>query len=169
MTSDPEDLAKGLGISKLSQLLVCSEDDPMNDQSPCNTFAGRGLSAIYSINDFQTDSGYLDANHIVDYVRGSDNWVSVGPVFDADNNLCAQALANKAYPVIAVMQAADHGHIALVLPGEVTQSTTWGFPAAFSASFMLGHPESAYVGGPLSKAFGVDNAKQAEFFYRKLF
>jgi hypothetical protein len=167
MTSEPTDLGSQLAISKLSRLLTCSADDPLNDQSPCNTFASRGLESIYSVSDFKKGTGYLSANGIWDFVTASSRWVLVGGVFDQDNNLCAQALANRAYPVIAVMKASGHGHIALVIPGAAEKSPKWNMIAAYSASFLYEHPESAYVGGLLSKAFGPENAKNAKFFYRK--
>jgi hypothetical protein len=167
VTSKPTDTSGQLAISKLSQLLVCSQNDPMNDQSPCNTFAGRGLEAIYSVSDFKTATGFLSANAIWDYVSASGNWVSLGEVYNEDNNLCAQAMANQAVPVIAVMKASGHGHIALVIPGDPGKSGTWNMLVAYSASFLYNHPEKAYVGGLLSKAYQPDDAKKAVFFYRK--
>ncbi len=40
-------LAEG-GVGRLQRA-----GDPLNDQSPCNTFAGRGLESIYSVTEFQ--------------------------------------------------------------------------------------------------------------------
>ncbi|MFG1287909.1 hypothetical protein [Xanthobacter versatilis] len=169
ITSNPTDASGHLAISKLSQLLVCSENDPMNDQSPCNTFASRGLESIYSVSDFKTASGFLSANAIWDYVNASAKWVSLGGVYNEDNNLCAQVMANQALPVIAVMKAPGHGHIALIIPGEPGKSGTWNMLVAYSASFLYNHPDKAYVGGLLSKAYQPDDAKKAVFFYRKGF
>jgi hypothetical protein len=158
--------AKQLALNKLNQFLQCDPDDPINDQSPCNTFAARGLAAIYSVTDFQTTLGFLSANAIADYVAHHGKWVAFGMVFDENNNLCAQALANSAYPVIAVMQATGHGHIALIIPGEPQQSSTWRLLTANSASFFYEKPATAYVGGPLSKAFDPAHARNAVFYYR---
>jgi hypothetical protein len=166
--STQSDAAKKLPISKLNQFLKCDASDPVNDQSPCNTFAGKGLEALYGVNDFKTPTGYLSANQIADFVASSDHWVALGAVFDEDNNICAQATANQGYPVIAVMKGTVHGHVAMVLPGELARSGTWGFLAANSASFLFEHPDKVYVSGPLSKAFGPDNAKNATFYYRKI-
>jgi hypothetical protein len=167
LTSVESTQAKQLAMNKLNQFLQCDPKDPINDQSPCNTFAARGLEAIYAVTDFKTAAGFLSANAIADYVAHNEKWVSLGGVFNEDNNLCAQVVANSVYPVIAVMKAAGHGHIAVVIPGEPQKSTTWKFLAANSASFFYESPGSAYVGGPLSKAFGPTHAQKALFYYRK--
>lgn len=50
----PSAAAKQLAISRLGQFLKCEANDPLNDQSPCNTFASRGLEAIYGVKDFKS-------------------------------------------------------------------------------------------------------------------
>lgn len=164
----PSEVAKKLVINKLGQFLVCSEDDPLNDQSPCNTFASKGLEAIYGVIDFKSGPNtHMSANQIADRVAVDGKWKLIGSVLDNQNALCAQAASNAAYPVIAVMKGNQHGHIALVIPGEPKQASTWGNKLAVnSASFFLGKPSQVYINGPLSKAFGQANAAGARFFYR---
>ena len=41
----PSEAAKRLAISKLGALLKCDPKDPLNDRSPCNTFASKGLES----------------------------------------------------------------------------------------------------------------------------
>lgn len=166
--SNPTDLSNRLPIAKLTPLLSCRSDDPLSDQSPCNIFAAKGLEALYSINDFKSGDKYMSASQIFDYVSSSPNWGKIGTLFDIDSNLCAQAAANQAYPVIAVMKASPHGHIALIIPGTVSNSGTWGMNVANSASFFIGQPDKSYISGPISKAFQPDNAKKAIVFYRKI-
>lgn len=167
LQGQPNTAAQSLSISKLSQLMVCRTGDALNDTSPCNTFAGRGLDAIYGVTDFKSGDGYLTANGIADYLASSSQWAALGALFDADNNLCAQALANKAYPVVAVLKGAEHGHIALVIPGDLGQSGSWGFSVVNSASFRLNEPGKAYVNGKISLAFSPENAKNALLYYRR--
>ena len=108
----------------------------------------------------------MSANRIADHVASGPDWRSLGKVFDADNALCAQATVNAGYAVIAVMKGTKHGHVAVIIPGQSIDSATWKMPVPDSASFMLGKPETSYVGGPLSRAFGPDNAAKATFYYR---
>lgn len=166
----PSNTANALRTSKLNDLMKCDPADPGNDQSPCNTFAGKGIELVYGYSDFKTSTGYLDAKHIATFVASSDRWVDAGTVFDATNNVCAQSLANTGHAVVAVqMSSADpHGHIALVLPGALVKSGKWNMPVANSASFFIGQPLRGYVNDMLSNAFSPTNAAQAEFYYRKL-
>jgi hypothetical protein len=91
----------------------------------------------------------------------------LGTVFNEANNLCAQSAANAGWPVIALLKAAGHGHVALVIPGQPTVSNSWGMLTANSASFFLDKPTSVYLNKGLSSAFGPTNAQKAVFFYRK--
>lgn len=165
----PSAAAKQLAISKLGQFLKCEANDPLNDQSPCNTFASRGLEAIYGVIDFKVgEKSHQAANAMSESVNGpTSKWVKLGGVFDEQNNLCAQSVANAGWPVIALLKAAGHGHVALVIPGEPQKSGSWGFLAANSASFFLGRPASVYLNQPLSSAFGVADARNAIFYYRR--
>lgn len=165
----PSKEAQKLAIYKLNGLLKCDPTDPVNDQSPCNTFASRGLEAIYQVTDFKTgSSSHMSANQIWQSVsKAGSSWVALGSLLDQDANLCAQSAANMGIPVIAVMHGNPHGHIALVIPGEPRGSSSWGINAANSASFFYMKPESAYVSKPLSNAFGRQNAQGARFYYRK--
>ncbi|KQZ81537.1 hypothetical protein [Pseudomonas sp. Root562] len=165
----PSEAAKQLAISKLGQFLKCEANDPLNDQSPCNTFASRGLESIYGVNDFKSNgTSHQSANQMWDTVNApGSKWSNLGKVFDEQNNLCAQSAANAGWPVIALLKAAGHGHVALVIPGEPQQSGSWGMLVANSASFLLNAPASAYLNKPLSNAFGAANAQNAVFFYRK--
>lgn len=164
----PSAAAKQLAISKLGQFLKCEANDPLNDQSPCNTFASRGLEAIYGVKDFKLgETTHQSANQMWDTVNASGSrWEKLGSVFDEQNNLCAQSMANAGWPVIALLQATGHGHVALVIPGEPLKSGSWGMLAANSASFFLAKPTSTYLNMPLSSAFSVASAQNASFFYR---
>lgn len=164
----PSTNAEKLAISKLGQFLKCDINDPLNDQSPCNTFASRGLEAIYGVDDFKLgENRYQSANQIWDYVNSSaSQWQKLGGIFNEQNNLCAQSLANSGWPVIALLKAPSHGHVALIIPGELQKSNSWGMLVANSASFFLNKVDSSYLSKPLSNAFSVDSAQQAIFFYR---
>ncbi|EKI3096600.1 hypothetical protein PC510_003881 [Escherichia coli] len=165
----PTEKAEKLSTQLLPVLMKCKESLPANDQSPCNFFVSQGLYIMWGVDDFgKGDGPFLTANQIWDKVNsGNSNWKKLGIVLDEDNNLCAQSLANDGWPVIAVMkEEGGTGHVSLVIPGQPTESSTWGMLSANSANFRLNQPEASYVGSPLSKAFGKENAKRAVFFYR---
>lgn len=167
LISLPTEAARKLTISTLAQYMKCDPKDLANDKSPCNTFASRGLEAIYNVTDFKTANGHLAANAMLDYVAGHSQWVKIGTLWSEDNNLCAQALANNAFPVIVLLKEAGHGHVALITPGEPARSPSWGFNVAKSASFLLDRPGSAYLDGLISRAFKKEDAINAVLYYRK--
>lgn len=164
----PSAAAKQLAISKLGQFMKCEADNPLNDQSPCNTFASRGLESIYGVKDFKSgETTHKTANQMWNTVNAPESkWRKLGGVFDEQNNLCAQSMANAGWPVIALLNASGHGHVALVIPGEPQMSGSWGMLAVNSASFFLGKPVSAYLNKQLSNAFDAASAQKASFFYR---
>ena len=95
-TNTPSSAANSLAVSRLGQFLKCDAGDPLNDQSPCNTFASRGLEAIYGITDFKSGSKrHQSANQMWETVSAAGTkWTRLGTVFDEANNLCAQSAAN---------------------------------------------------------------------------
>ncbi|HDI8306227.1 TPA: hypothetical protein PPD39_001871 [Acinetobacter baumannii] len=164
----PSTNAEKLTVSKLGQFLKCDPGDPLNDQTPCNTFASRGLEAIYGVDDFKLGkNSYQSANQMWAFVNSPDSqWQKLGQVFNEQNNLCAQSMANTGWPVIALLKEPDHGHVALVIPGQVQSSGSWGMLVANSASFSLNDINHVYLSKPLSKAFNANKAQKAMFFYR---
>jgi hypothetical protein len=164
----PSAEANRLAIDKLGQFLKCEAKGPLNDQSPCNTFASRGLEAVYGVKDFKSGDGtHQTANQMWDKVNGSGSkWKKLGSALDEQNNLCAQSIANAGRAMIVLLQAPGHGHVALILPGEPKKSDSWGMLVANSASFFLNKPASAYLNRPLSNAFSKGDAQKAAFFYR---
>lgn len=168
LINTPSDAARKLSISKLGQFMQCESNDPINDASPCNTFASRGLEAVYGVTDFKRGLGHLSANQIADKViANGSRWTVIGAILDENNNLCAQSLANSGFPVIAVKKGSPHGHVALVIPGEPMKSASWNMLVSNSASFLIGKPETAYVSKPLSNAFSKNSTPGAKFFWRK--
>lgn len=166
-----------VAIKKLGELMKCEVGNKTNDLSPCNTFASRGLEAIYGVKDFKTGkSSHLSANDMWKEVHEPKSpWKEIGPVLDEHNNLCAQSLANAGLPVMAMRYKKGHGHVALVIPGEPKDSGTWGIKTANSASFFYREtPEEiysksqGYLDKALSAAFTKEDAKDARFFYRNV-
>jgi len=151
----------------LSEFLACKT--PIDDRSPCNVFLGRALKRVYGIADFGlpgTPDSFLSANAIADKVATDSNWTFLGTA-DVQQKLDqAQGYANLNKAVIAVYKSSGHGHVCLIYPGKMQLSSTWNTLVPNSASFPLDDPTHAYVGGPLSKAFGVDKRGDVKFYGR---
>ena len=150
----------------LGEFLSCSQKG--DDRSPCNVFLGRAIKRVYGINDFQIlgkPDTYLDANAIAAYLATNPkNWTPIGTASDQKNLDEAQFQANHGHAVVAVYSSPNHGHVCLVLPGSVQDSSTWQLRVPNSASFRLDKPADSYVGGPLSKAFGNDKRDEVKLY-----
>jgi hypothetical protein len=141
---------------RLGEFQSCKEK--IDDSSPCNRFVAQALSDVYGIHDFEDPAKkgqYLSANLIEAYVLFSKDWVLLG-MADSQKALDeASSSANKGYAVIAVRPGEDHGHVAIVLPGPLSNSPSWKLNVPNSASFFLGKATQSYVGDKLSKAFAT--------------
>ena len=155
----------------LNQQLSCQS--AVDDVSPCNRFIGRALQQIWGITDFKTDkpapSDYMLANDIVSQVLVlKAKWKELGRGDDQAVLTQAAAWAGKGNPVIAVRPDSPNGHVALVLPGKLTPSGSWGVNVPNSASFLYKQPEASYVGKPLSNAFSAAKKADVKLYYRTL-
>ena len=139
----------------LGQYLACQE--PIDDTSPCNRFLGKALKSVYGITDFDvTPNEYMLANEIAIYVATTpDKWTSLGPADDQDVLKDAAGYANLKKAVIAVQPGTPHGHVALILPGNLVPSGSWGLNVPNSASFFQNKPKKSYVAQGLSYAFST--------------
>lgn len=153
----------------LGSLMACQTK--IDDRTACNVFVARGLRLCYHRPDFcipptnpKADEDYVSANEIAN--RAAEKWGFIGTGAQQSNLNQAQDYANNGRPVIAVRAAHGHGHVCLILPGELTASGTWGMDVPNSASFCLDSIAGCYIGRPLSYAFGPDK-KSTVLLYHK--
>jgi hypothetical protein len=78
----------------------------------------------------------------------------------------AQEMANNHRAVIAVYEGpgGEVKHIALILPGALHFSGSWGFSVPNSASFFLTAPEKSYMDKGLSYAFTKNMVKDVTLY-----
>ena len=106
---------------------------------------------------------------IYDFLEKSGQWTSLGHVYEKDVLTKAQELANGNQAVVAIYleKQARIGNIALILPGELEPSGSWGFRAPNSSSFFINEPELSYVNKALSYAFRKRLVKDVLIYVRK--
>lgn len=144
----------------LQQFLSCKAPDD------CNKFIGEAISTVYKISDFEKGGKYMSFNEINDLV--SSKWTVLGHVYEQKALEEAQNYANAKKAVIAVYKnAAGYGHIAIILPGELQTSGSWGLKVPNSSSFFINTPERSYVDKGLSYAFGKELIKDVLIYGRK--
>ena len=107
-------------------------------------------------------------NEIADAVKGGGNWELLGHAYDKDALNKAQDYANSKKATIAVYKSSTgQGHVAVILPGDLQASGSWGIKVPNSASFFLGNRQRSYIGKGLSYAFTKDMLKDVVVYGRK--
>lgn len=148
-----EEWAKDI-TNMLSEFQTCGGE--ISSDTPCNTFLGKAMQKVYHIDDFfqSGSTSYLSANQIVGYVENSDNWIFLGEADNQETLTNAQGYANLGKAVIAVIyNNKTHGHVCLIMPGNLSYSKDWKLNCPNSASFFLNKIDKSYVGQKLSYAF----------------
>jgi hypothetical protein len=151
----------------LNQLMICQQRS--DDSTACNRFVGAALERVYGLDDFRRQDGeYLTANQIYTQILvDRSNWVALGRASDQDALTMAQSLANRGYAVVAIRPDNPNGHVAMIVPGQLSASSAWaGLLVPNSASLRLNDPARSYVGGMLSRAFGADKRHDVILYQR---
>ncbi|GAA0188730.1 hypothetical protein GCM10009122_47900 [Fulvivirga kasyanovii] len=155
-------------LSQSLEAFINCESSENNKQ--CYKYLGQSVNTVYKVNDFYSkESGrYMLPNEIADFVSNGSKWELLGPAYDKNALDKAQSYANSKKATIAVYKAADgQGHVALILPGDLQASGSWGIKVPNSASFFLSDHQKSYVGKGLSYAFTKDMLKDVVVYGRK--
>lgn len=144
-------------------------------QEYCNVFVGQAISDMFGIDDFKQNgsaTGFYDANTIVTnlFTIWSDKWENLGTGDSQDALGKAQDAANSNRCVIAVWQnptSGAPGHLALILPGQLSASTSWGLNVPNAANFAMNAPSLNFVCDKLSRGFGADKMGSVILFVHK--
>ena len=141
--------------TSLTSFEQCSEDVGL--VSTCHQFSGESLKTVYGINDFyaKEQNRYMLIDEIYTYLESGNRWTLLGKAYDQKALEDGQKHANAGKAVVAVkkVKADDYGHMALILPGELSPSGSWNLRVPNSASFFTHQKEKSYVAKKLSYAF----------------
>ena len=142
-----------------------------SDTYPCSTFITESVAKVYKLDGAlysEKSKRYLQLKEVSQQLTESGQWSVLGHAYDQKALTEAQSLANAKKAVIAVYATADGvAHVAVILPGELQYSGTWGFQVPNSASFVLNDPSKSYVGKGLSYAFARNMIKDVTLYSRK--
>lgn len=150
----------------LTEFVNC-KDAGNND---CGSLTGESLKKVYNINDFYSSSKkrYMAASEISSFVKENGKWSELGPSFDQSVLEAAQQNANNKKAVVAVYQdESGLGHVALIVPGQLTPSGSWGLKVPNTASFLASDPQRSFVEKGLSFAFTKSMMKDVVLYVRK--
>lgn len=150
----------------LEQFLSCTSASPDNNYD-CSSYISESLAKIYKIGNIYNDKAkrYKLMNEIAPGIEESSQWTLIGNAYEQQTLDQAQTLANANKAVVAVYKTTEGvKHIAVVLPGELQFSGTWGFKVPNSASFVLSEPSKSYVEKGLSYAFTRSMIKDVKLY-----
>jgi hypothetical protein len=155
--------------TSLEEFKGCS---PNNTGTPtnCTKLQGETLNTVYKVNDFfsQKAGRYMTVSEVADFLKKNGSWTALGPAYLQETLTQAQQAANENKAVVAIYQNASAvGHVALVLPGELEPSGSWGLNVPNTASFFLPEPGRSFVAKGLSFAFTKIMLKDITFYVRK--
>lgn len=127
-----------------------------NNVNPCSKFTGESVNKIYKVNDFYSDElkRYLTNTEITKSLEENSHWKKLGFGLSQESLTEAQNSANSKKAVVAVFSDDNGiGHVAIILPGSLTPSGSWGLNVPNSASFFMNSPSRSYTGKSISYAF----------------
>ncbi|MDV3310272.1 MAG: hypothetical protein LOY03_15805 [Cyclobacteriaceae bacterium] len=141
-----------------------------DDDMDCAEFSGKALQVVYKLNDFYQpqQKRFMHVGEIIAFLQDNKSWTMLGPAYKQDVLNQAQQHANSKKAVIAVYSGTNGvGHVALILPGDLQASGSWGLNVPNSASFLTVEPAKSYIGKGLSYAFTKNHLKDVVIFARK--
>jgi len=152
----------------LYQFMSCR--DSIDNLSPCNKFVSEAMKAAYYVEDFydEKNNRHMLANEIYAYLKISPQWLLLGNASNQEALKLAQKEANAKKAVVAVLNGSLNGHIALVMPGNLSNSGSWGLKVPNSASFFLNKPGKSYIGKHLGWAF-PNSKKEKVLLYTRIY
>jgi hypothetical protein len=154
--------------SALQKFLQCTTQG--TDKNTCVQYIGESLNTVYKINDFYSEKAnrYMTVSEISAFLKSSSAWVPLGQSYDQKVLATAQDHANARKAVVAVyLNAEGVGHLALVTPGELKPSGSWGLNVPSAVSFFPIDPEKSFVDKGLSFAFTKNMLKEVVLYARK--
>jgi hypothetical protein len=137
--------------------------------APCSKFIGESVQKVYKISDFyaQENERYMTVSEIASFLKNSKQWSLLGPSYQQATLTTAQTYANEKKAVVAVyLNSAGVGHVALIIPGELRPSGSWGLSAPSAASFFPAEPEKSFVDKALSYGFAKNMLKDVLIYGR---
>jgi hypothetical protein len=134
-----------------------------NDRTQCTTFIESSITRVFKLEVPNSES---TGSIIPASFANNNQWSRLGKAYEQDVFNSAQEMANNHRAVVAVLEGPDGEmmHMALILPGALRYSGSWGFSVPNSASFFLTAPEKSYTDKGLSYAFTKNMVKDVTLY-----
>jgi hypothetical protein len=153
----------------MDQFMSCTSSS--SDSYSCSALITESVAKVYKLNNAlysEKSKRYLHLKEVSQQLAESSQWTLLGHAYEQKALTEAQDLANAKKAVIAVYTTTEGvSHVAVILPGELQYSGTWGFQVPNSASFVLSEPSKSYVNKGLSYAFARNMIKDVKLYGKK--
>ena len=128
------------------------------DRTVCRNFTGEALNRLFGIGDFCTRSRCMMAVEIEWEIRNAPaKWGALGSANDqAVLDKARELAATKA--VVAILNEADRGQVAIIMPGAAVPSGRWGLKVPIGVGARVDRPEASVYAKGLNWLF-ADPAK----------
>lgn len=156
--------------TRLGEGLKCFNDNAPGQAADlvkkCNDFVADSIQREWSVDDFwlSDKSRFMNVREIKTWlpIEGSLNgWEFLGTANEAAAHASAAEKAGAGQPVVAVYHdGRDPGYVALVLPGDLQNSGTYGIPVSRIAQTSLNNPANSFVGCAFSYGLGKSKASE---------
>lgn len=153
--------------ASLQKFVECTET--AGEKYECSSFIGEAMSKVYKTDAFYSKklNRYLRINEISRSMVET-GWTQLGPAYEQNALEQAQKQANANKAVIAVYTTSNGiAHIAVILPGKLQYSGSWGFHVPNAASFVFNDSEKSFIDKGLSYAFTKSMIKDVVLYARK--
>ena len=135
----------------------------------CNTLMAESLNKVFNVKDFYSSKlgRHMVVSEMCEYLKNSAQWKLIGHAYEQKALAEAQDFANSKKAILAVyLDAEGIGNVAVILPGELNPSGSWGFSVPNSASFNPSNPDMSYIDKGLSYAFAKTHIKNVLIYGR---
>jgi len=151
-------------VTDLHAFLSCTVSK--SNRTQCASFIESSITTVFRLGGHhpQTTGNIIPVSFTSNL--SGDHWSLLGKAYEQGLLNRAQEMANSHQAVIAVYQdsGGEGRHIALILPGALHYSGSWGCNVPNSASFFLATPEKSYVEKGLSYAFTKNMVKDVTLY-----
>jgi hypothetical protein len=153
----------------MDQFMSCTSSS--SDSYSCSALITESVAKVYKLNNAlysEKSKRYLHLKEVSQQLAEASQWTLLGHAYEQKALTEAQDMANAKKAVIAVYTTTEGvSHVAVILPGELQYSGTWGFQVPNSASFVLSEPSKSYVNKGLSYAFARNMIKDVKLYGKK--
>ncbi|MCI5055718.1 MAG: hypothetical protein MRY83_06395 [Flavobacteriales bacterium] len=138
----------------IQEFQKCKENG--GDKTRCKEYVSKAICGFYEITDFvkkDLPGGYLPYDDLLDYVSSSDSWEKLGRASKQSVLDEAQKRSNAMQATIAINDKEGSRNVAILVPGELTKSTSWKLNCPSVAMLFPNKPEKSFVGKTLNYAW----------------